>query len=294
MGFFIPPPKPAHCVRTWVRSCHVKPEARCDHRPRYCSHTSLLLSKTANRTQRARSSTDSSVLHATCKLNRVNWGTDAGLMFWAVKNTQGAVPLPSLPFTNYYSKFSTWTLLMMYVHSRLVPSNRTFWDDGIFCICAVPYRAIRTGGSSVREIWPGWLRSSVFNIVYCKWVEITGGGYHADATPLSSSGSSDRLGSKITAESDCSNGIKRRLLLGRKATTKLDSMLKKKKTRHHFADKSPYSQSYGLSSSHAWMWELDHKEGFDHKEELMLSNCSAGEDFETDCKESKWVNPTGN
>ena len=32
------------------------------------------------------------------------------------------------------------------------------------------------------------------------------------------------------------------------------------KPRHHFADKDPYSQSYGFSSSHVWMWELDHKE----------------------------------
>ena len=31
--------------------------------------------------------------------------------------------------------------------------------------------------------------------------------------------------------------------------------------RHHFADKSPYSQSYGFSS-HVWLWELDHKEGW--------------------------------
>ena len=35
-----------------------------------------------------------------------------------------------------------------------------------------------------------------------------------------------------------------------------------KKQRHHFADKGPYSQSYGFSSSHVWMWELDHKEGW--------------------------------
>ena len=33
--------------------------------------------------------------------------------------------------------------------------------------------------------------------------------------------------------------------------------------RHHFADKGLYSQSYGFSSSHVWMWELlDHKEGW--------------------------------
>ena len=37
---------------------------------------------------------------------------------------------------------------------------------------------------------------------------------------------------------------------------------KNKKQRHHFANKGPYSQSYGLSSSHVQMWKLDHKEGW--------------------------------
>ena len=50
-----------------------------------------------------------------------------------------------------------------------------------------------------------------------------------------------------------------------------------KKQRHYFADKGPYSQSYGFSSSHVWMWELDHKEG-KATEELMLLNCGVGED----------------
>ena len=54
-------------------------------------------------------------------------------------------------------------------------------------------------------------------------------------------------GSKITTDGDCSHEIKRRLLLGRKARTNLDSLLK---SRDHFADKGPYSQSYGLSGSH--------------------------------------------
>ena len=52
---------------------------------------------------------------------------------------------------------------------------------------------------------------------------------------------------KITADGDCSHKIKRRLLLGRKAMTNLDSILK---SRHHFVDKSPSSQSYGFFSSH--------------------------------------------
>ena len=52
------------------------------------------------------------------------------------------------------------------------------------------------------------------------------------------------LGSKITADSDCSHEIKRCLLLGRKAMTNLDSVLKSK--RYYFADKDLSSQSYGF------------------------------------------------
>ena len=58
------------------------------------------------------------------------------------------------------------------------------------------------------------------------------------------------LGSKITVDSDCSHEIRRCLLLGRKAMTKLDSIFK---SRHHFPDKGPSSQSYGFSSSRVWM-----------------------------------------
>ena len=63
-------------------------------------------------------------------------------------------------------------------------------------------------------------------------------------------------GSKITADGDWSLEIKRLLLLERKAMTNLDS----KKQRHYFADKVSSGQSYGFSSSHVWMWELDYKE----------------------------------
>ena len=49
------------------------------------------------------------------------------------------------------------------------------------------------------------------------------------------------LGSKITADGDCSHEAKRCLLLGRKAMTNLDSILKNKNQRHHFADKGLYS-----------------------------------------------------
>ena len=58
-------------------------------------------------------------------------------------------------------------------------------------------------------------------------------------------------GFKITANGDCSHEIKRRLLLGRKVMTNLDSILKKQ--RHYFANKDPSSQSYDFPSSHVWV-----------------------------------------
>ena len=52
------------------------------------------------------------------------------------------------------------------------------------------------------------------------------------------------FGSKITADGACLQEIKRCLLLGEKAMTNLDNVLKKQ--RHQFANKGPHSQSYGF------------------------------------------------
>ena len=59
------------------------------------------------------------------------------------------------------------------------------------------------------------------------------------------------LGSKITVDGDCSHEIKRRLFLGRKVMTNLDSIFKKQ--RHYFANKSPSSQGCGFSSDNVWL-----------------------------------------
>ena len=64
------------------------------------------------------------------------------------------------------------------------------------------------------------------------------------------------LGSKITADGNCSSEIKRRLFLGRKAMTNLDSILKSR----DITNKGLCTQSYGFSSSHVHMLELDYKE----------------------------------
>ena len=68
------------------------------------------------------------------------------------------------------------------------------------------------------------------------------------------------LDSKVTTDGDCSHEIKRRLLLGRKAVTNLDSILKSRDI--FFANKGPSSQSFGFSRSHVWMWELDYKDSW--------------------------------
>ena len=69
------------------------------------------------------------------------------------------------------------------------------------------------------------------------------------------------LGSKITVDSVCSH--KTRHFLWRKSYDKPRQYTEKQ--RHHLAHKCLYSQSYGFSSSHVWMWESDHKEGWEPK-----------------------------
>ena len=60
------------------------------------------------------------------------------------------------------------------------------------------------------------------------------------------------LGSKITADDDCSHEIKKHLLLGRKAMANLESILKSRDIS--LLKKGPFSQSYGFSSSQLQMW----------------------------------------
>ena len=101
------------------------------------------------------------------------------------------------------------------------------------------------------------------------------------------------LGSKITADGECCHKIKRRLLLRRKAITNFRQCIKKQ--RHHFADKGPYSQSYRFPSSHVWMWELDHGEGWVLKnwcfQTVVLEKTL---ESPLDSKETQPVHPKGN
>ena len=101
------------------------------------------------------------------------------------------------------------------------------------------------------------------------------------------------LASKITADFDGSHEIKRCLLLGRKAMTNLDSILKNQ--RHYFANKGSYNQGYGFSSSCVWIWELDYKESWVPKNccfwTMVLEKTL---ESPLECKEIQPVHPKGN
>ena len=97
---------------------------------------------------------------------------------------------------------------------------------------------------------------------------------------------------KITADGDCSHEIKRRLLLGRKVMTNLDSILRAETFITSLTNHT--SQKYGFSSNHVWMWELDHKESWALKTwcvwTVVLENTL---ESSLECKEIKPVNPKG-
>ena len=99
------------------------------------------------------------------------------------------------------------------------------------------------------------------------------------------------LGSKITADCDCSHEIKRCWLL--ESYNKPRQSIKKQ--RHYFANKGPYSQSYVFSNSYVQMWELDHKEDWVSKK-WCFQIVVLEKTLETplDSKEIKPVNPKGN
>ena len=111
------------------------------------------------------------------------------------------------------------------------------------------------------------------------------------------SGNSNRLyflSSEITVDVDYHHKIKRRLLTPWKESYDQPRQYIQKQ-RHYFANKGPSSQSYGFSSSHVWMWELDHKEGWALKNwcfwTVVLEKTL---ESPLNCKEIQPVHPKGN
>ena len=98
-------------------------------------------------------------------------------------------------------------------------------------------------------------------------------------------------GSKITAVGDCSHKIKRRLLLGRKVMNNPDSIFKSR----DITLPTNVRLGYGFSSSHVWMYKLDHREGWALKNWCFLTMVLE-ETLESplDCKEIQLVYPKGN
>ena len=100
-------------------------------------------------------------------------------------------------------------------------------------------------------------------------------------------------GSKITADGEYSHEIKRCLLLERKVNDQPRQHIKKQ--RHYFANKGPPSQSFGFSSNHVWMWELDYKEGWAPSNWCFWSVVlEKTVESPLDCKEIQPVHPRGN
>ena len=101
------------------------------------------------------------------------------------------------------------------------------------------------------------------------------------------------LGTKITANGDCSHEIKRCLLLGRKTVTNLDNILKNRDIT--LLEDVCIFKAMVFSGSHVWMWVLDHKESREPKNwcfwTVVLEKTPKGP---LDSKEIKPINPKGN
>ena len=107
---------------------------------------------------------------------------------------------------------------------------------------------------------------------------------------MGKSGSNDKF-YFLGLQNHCSHKIKRCLFLGIKAMNNLDSILKSR----DITEKGPSSQSYGFSSSHIWMWELDHKVGWGPKNWCFwIVVLEKTLETPSDCKEIKPVNFRGN
>ena len=98
--------------------------------------------------------------------------------------------------------------------------------------------------------------------------------------------------SKITADGDCSHDIKRRLLLGRKVMTNLDSILKSRDVT--LPTKLCLVKAMVFSSVHVWMWELDYKESWVPKNWCFWTGVLEKTlESPLDCKEIQPVHPKG-
>ena len=140
----------------------------------------------------------------------------------------------------------------------------------------------------VKEEWKRWLKAQHSENYHGIW------SHHFMANRWGNSGNSGWLyflGSKITADGDCSHEIKRHLLLGRKVMTNLDSILKSRDTT--LPTKVCLVKAV-FSHGHVWMWEFDYKESWAPKN-WCFWNVVLEKTLESllDCKEIQPVHPKG-
>ena len=101
------------------------------------------------------------------------------------------------------------------------------------------------------------------------------------------------LGSKITADGDCSHEIKNMLTPWKESYDQPRQHIKKQ--RHYFANKGLSGQGYGFSSGHVWMWELDYKKSWALKNWCFWTvKLEKTLESPLDCKEIQPVHPKGN
>ena len=148
---------------------------------------------------------------------------------------------------------------------------------------------------NLKASWWRWKRK-VKNLAYIQKAKIMASdpitSWQIDAETMETVTDFIFLGSKITADGEYSHEIKRLLLPGRKAMTNLDSALKKQ--RHHFADKCLHCSGYGFSSSHVWMWELDHNKSWALKNWCLWAVVLEKTlESPLNCKEIEPANPKG-
>ena len=162
--------------------------------------------------------------------------------------------------------------------------NNLRYADGITLMAESKeeLKSLITLGESERAEWKSWLKTQHSKMKIMSSGSITS---WQKWEPMETVTDFILGGSTITADGDCSHEIKRHWLLGRKAMTKLDSVLTSRDT----------SQSYGFPSIHVWIWELDNKEGW-ALNNWCLQTVVLEKTLESplDSKEIKPVNPEWN
>ena len=172
---------------------------------------------------------------------------------------QGCVSSPCL--FNIYAESIMWNVGLDQAQARIKTagrniSNLRYADDTT--LMAESEEELKSLLMKVKEEWKSWLKYQHSKTKIMTSSPITS--WQIDGETMETVANFIFLGSQITADGDCSHEIKRCLLLGRKAMTNLDNILKSRDIT--LLTKFCLVRAMVFSSSHVWMWELDHKESW--------------------------------